>query len=486
MNVSIKWWRRTKTLIQNSWEQLVQNRTRYDTLPPEIINKAVQLPHIREAMVQFSLEEYERNPHYQHVVDTATTHTIGPHPSIICDSKKLEERHNDLAEDEYVKWLSDNQVARTYREIIRQSILTGVAIGIPYDNYNTENMVTTAYNVYGGNCFKSPYDATHQDRIYNGIEYDKNWQPAKFHLLKAQDQYTPHLGRYDTEEYDVSEVLWYGTNYKNGIFWPIPSCLSAFTIYPFLRRYLQAAIEGAEFQASMPMAITLDPKVYSAYAKDVKDSKPVGQYKYEPRMVPTLKPGMSLEGMPYSVPARDQERVMQMFGTTCGLSLSMPRILTLCDSSNSNMASAQVDIQPWSNKIHTDRFDFEPTLRKSFRDWYSLWIRQDSTPRVFMRQHLTYLPHKYVYPDLFQHPDPNKRAAARAADLISGSDTLNRQYSRRGLNFRREIAREAEVLGISPESLIEMILAQRSTQALQILQHNSDTGVIEDGPKTAA
>jgi hypothetical protein len=83
-------------------------------------------------------------------------------------------------------------------------------------------------------------------------------------------------------------------------------------------------------------------------------------------------------------------------------------------------------------------------------------------------------PHTYVYPDLFEHPDPNKRAAARSADLASGSTTLNRQYSNRGMNFRREIQREAEALDITYEELVHIILSSRSTNALSVVEDNQN------------
>ncbi|GAG92563.1 unnamed protein product, partial [marine sediment metagenome] len=220
--------------------------------------------------------------------------------------------------------------------------------------------------------------------------------------------------------------------------------------------------EGEEFKASFPMAVELDPKVYSSYAQSMKESEPTGTFEYDTKTVPTLAPGMTLAGMPHSVSSQDREIIMQMFAATCALSVSMPKNLALGDSSNSNMASAQVDIQPWANKVKIDRFDMEPVFRQAFKWWWDLSVRIEMPSRI-RRPHLLNFPHYYVYPDLFEHPDPNKRASARALDLASGAETLNRMYSNRGLNFRREMERESKALGISVQDLIEIIISSPSS-----------------------
>ena len=78
----------------------------------------------------------------------------------------------------------------------------------------------------------------------------------------------------------------------------------------------------------------------------------------------------------------------------------------------------------------------------------------------------------YVYPDLFDHPDPNKRASARATDLASGATTLNRIYSNCGLNFRRELVREAQSLNITADELAQIYISSRSVNALSVVDDN--------------
>ena len=173
-----------------------------------------------------------------------------------------------------------------------------------------------------------------------------------------------------------------------------------------------------------------------------------------------------------------------MFAATCALSVSMPKNLALGDSSNSNMASTQVDVQPWANKVKIDRFDMEPVFRQAFKWWWELSVRIEM-PFTIRKKHLLMYPHYYVYPDLFEHPDPNKRASARALDLASGAETLNRLYANRGLNFRREMEREAKALGIPVQDLIEIIISSRSADALSVINEEAANQGEESSPQKA-
>ena len=378
-----------------------------------------------------------------------------------------------MVEDEYLYWVSQNSIGKAFRELRREAARSGIGIGIPFlDNNSEENDVPTKYRIFGGQSLKSPSDATYQDRIINGIEYDVNWEPKKFYIIDTDyEWYQPSIN--EVKEYEVSSVIhWCRTSLK-GIMWPVPECYAAFTVYPYLRRYLQAVIEKMEFLSSFPMAVELDPQVYSAYAQTVSEQHPSGQFEYEPRMIPTLKPGMKLTGLPASYAGQETRETMEMFAATCAVTVQMPKNLAIANSDNSNMASAQVDIQPWATKVNIDRFDMEPMFRKSFRDWWDL-AKYMKIPAAVRNKHTNYFPHTYVYQDLFQHPDPNKRASARATDLASGATTLNNLYSQRGLNFRREIEREAKALQLSVEELIKILVSSRSSSALTVLQNNQE------------
>jgi hypothetical protein len=367
--------------------------------------------------------------------------------------------------------MRDNAIGRVYRELRKQAALTGIGIGIPFKRESTQNPIHLSYKVYGFDALKTPYDALPTDRIWNGIEFDKNWEPARFHLIDLDSKLTTLPGNYtkDTKEYTVDEVLNWSNGYEKGVLTPLPECLAAFQIYPFIRRFLQAAIEGEEFRASFPMALEVDANYYSIGSNA---TPPRGEFEYEPRTVRTLPPGTKLAGLPSGMSSTEQTKLIRLFASTCALTVNMPANIALGDSSDSNMASAQVDVQPWANKVNIDRFDMEPMFRKSFNEWYSVAILKEGVfenRASLARKYPQRYPHIYVYTDIHSHPDPGKRANARATDLASGSTTLNRIYSSLGLNARRELVREAELLGITLEEYQQIIISSRSAKSIDVV-----------------
>jgi hypothetical protein len=361
-----------------------------------------------------------------------------------------------------------------FREIRKQAALTGLGFGIPFKKQSSINPIQLGYKVYGADQLKTPADALPSDRIFSGIEYDSNWEPYKFHVL--DQDYTLLNYKYapqQTKEYTVDELIYWSKGYENGLMIPLPECLAAFQIYPFIRRFLQAALEGEEFRASFPIAIEVDATVYSPANKR---EPPRGEFEYEPRTIKTLPPGTKLAGLPGGISSNEQAKLVRLFASTCALTVNMPANIALGDSSDSNMASAQVDVQPWANKIAIDRYDMEPMFRKVFKSWYSLATLKDGvfrTRSTLYRAYPEMFPHIYVYPDIHSHPDPMKRASARAMDLASGSTTLNRIYSQLGTNARRELVREAELLGITLEEYQKIIISSRSQRSIEVVMEQT-------------
>jgi hypothetical protein len=450
----------------------------YDLLPPEKIRAIATInPLIRTELVRFSRSEYDRNPYYQSVINKLASHTIGPFPSIIALSDVLD--WNDTIEDSYHDWMRDNKIAWVYRQIRKEAALTGIGIAIPFKSKQTENPVSLSYKVYGSDCLKTPYDALPSDRIYSGIEYDENWEPYKFHIIDRDygETYTPTNNK-DTKEYTVDELIYWSRGYENGMLTALPECYGAFSFYPFIRRFLQAAIEGEEFRASFPMAIELDPLVYPP-SQNQKENPPYGEFDYEPRSIKTLPVGASLKGLPQGMSSGDKDKLIKTFAGICAVTVEMPFNVAISDSSNSNMASAQVDVQPWANKIEIDRFDMEPgVFRKSFKWWYSVAILKENlfaNRYNIYRKYPTLFPHTNVFTDIHSHPDPAKRANARAIDLVSGATTLNYIYSQNGKNARRELKRDADLFGQEEQTFLDTILAARHNQVINIIGEGDES-----------
>ena len=428
----------------------------YDVLPPREMRAAMTLPWVRETMIRFSKDEYERNPYYASVINKVAEQVIGPCPTMIGIGERAED--NDLIEDSHLLWCQQNRIGKSLREFRKQAALTGIGLMLPV-KIKTDYPVKIGLKVYGGDVLVNPPGVSLDDRIVDGIEYNDDWEPVKFYF---RDE---NFGR-DPKEYSVDEVIYWSRGYESGCLRPIPECVSAFQIYPYIRRYLQAAIEGEEFRTSFPMALELDKTLYSKNTNMMLNK--LEKFSYQPRSVPTLPVGTELKGLPAGANSQDVYKMLRAFGGAAALSIDMPVNLAIGDSSNSNMATAQVDTQPWKNRVNTDRFDLEPELRRSTKVWYTGARNvRGLTPAVSREDpvYRDYYPHKYVYAPLFQHPDPQKNAKSRELDLTSGVGTLNQIYSELGKNARRELQADATLMGITYEDLMERILEARASLA---------------------
>ena len=150
--------------------------------------------------------------------------------------------------------------------------------------------------------------------------------------------------------------------------------------------------------------------------------------------------------------------------------------LALGDSSNSNMSSSQVDMQPWRNKIDVDRFDIQHALYSSFYHWYNRAIRIRAYLTSHAKEkHRESFPFTFAFQNLFSHPDPNKVSNSRMVDLKSGYGTLSRYYSENGMNPKRELAKEAKLLGYTYQEYVQVIMTSRNNYVQQGIYDDTQT-----------
>jgi len=431
----------------------------YNEVPSRIYKRAIERnPALKRLLVEFSLNEYDENPYYKTVIKKWSNSITGPFPSVIAMSD--DDESNNAVEDGYHTWGLKDKVGFAYRELTRMAALTGIGIGIQSNKSNDEHQeIGLTYKIYGTHHLKCPttiptsspgYD---KDYLHDCIQYDKNWNILGFWI---EEQY-----------YEESELIYWYVQEDDGKVCLVPPCGQSFTIYPSIKRIVEAVVKGEEFRAAMPLAVEQDPNVWG---QSVDTSKlPQGRFKYEPGMIPTLLPGQKLVGVPGAgTKGGDQEKIIRLVASSAALSIDMPANLALGDSSNSNMSSSQVDMQPWKNKIEIDRFDIQSALYRSFYHWYKRAIRiRGSLTSYIKEKHRESFPFTFAFQNLFSHPDPNKVSNSRMVDLKSGYGTLSRYYSENGMNPKRELAKEAKLLGYTYKEYVQAIMLSRNNYIQQ-------------------
>lgn len=416
--------------------------------------------HNKRSLIECSIVEDQENSHYTGILNTLSNHCAGTIPIPVCVSEFDE--LNDNIEDMWMDWGITNSIGSAIREMRRVAAQTGLAVAIPYAK-NSDSEIRLAFQIVGQQHLKSPTFAylknPNRPKIVDGIEYLPNGDIAAV-WIQEEDKIDP-------TRYSVPGEAYVWSRKRNIPNWP--ECSSAFTVYPSIRRFLENVMRGEEMKSAMPMAIELG----DSYKVHVGDAIPKGSFKYEPGMVITLPPDTKLNGLNWGAMASDRTKLLDMMVATAARCVDMPLNLARASSSDSNMATAHIDLQPWKYVVDIDRFDFEVFVRWVFRYWYGF---AKYSPNMSSKALL--LPRPPVlfnYTVLFEHPDPAKRASARQTDLVSGASTLTRIYADQGLTARREIRKECKLLGISVEEYIKQLLSSRSKEVAGVLYGTQET-----------
>ncbi len=380
---------------------------------------------------------------------------LGPLPLVVLNHP--DDALNEKIENHWLLWGCLNDIGTVLRQVRRAACATGVGIAVPYKMRNSNHPNPWSYKWIETTQLQNPIGSVPGDRIHRGIEYDENWDVVAIHVKDGTS----------TKEYKLK---------RDGvIFWQkkqniceldfIPECTPAFTVYPTIRRFLEAAIKAEEFTASIPLAIELDKDVYRP---GTDAPMPQGKFEWVPGMVPTLPPGTKLSGINTNISAKERSSALRMMVTAASRCKRFPTNLAMGDSANSNMATAQIDIQPWKTEVKIDRFDFQPVLHQVFNKFKQECVSRGLFPNIDVAE-------SFYYTVLFEHPDPVKNANARAVDLSSGSKTLHMIYAEQSLNPRRELAKEANLLGLTVEKLVEFLLVTRSTSSIKLINEEPDS-----------
>lgn len=410
------------------------------------IKQQLSNPHFRSRLKDVSIFEDESDVHYATLLNLVADHNVGSVPLLTSEHEDNEAA--DEIEDAFLEWAIFNQIGLSLRMLRRSACKNGLAIGIPQISQNPKEPIGFYIRDVSPSRLTTPLDAKASDRIIDGIQYNKNWEPIAI-FIKTEDVLNP-------QEYQVKDIIFWMKRVIEDQYYPIPECAQALCLFPSIRRFFKAVVKGEEFKASIPMACKLDPTIWKP--QDTNQSLPVGSFEYEPNMVPTLPPGVELQGLNVGSHSQDRADYTRLVISAAGRIKKCPANLLLGDSGNLNMSASQVDLQPWQDEVERDRVDFKPIVIQTINWWKE---RAIGTLGYLSQKAKKDLKYSLGYTTTFQHNDPKKRADARQTDLASGSTTLVEIWNQKCGNFRRAIAQEAKNLGISIQELKVKLIESR-------------------------
>jgi hypothetical protein len=432
----------------------------YNEIPRTEMNLLIRHPLARKILYQTSLELDIDGSHYHGMLNTLANHIVGPCPILVgqTDNSLV----NSNIEDRWMQFCSDNEIGSEIRLARRAAARSGICIVLPIKK-EVGNDVKLGLKVIPSEKLHNPTLSDPTRRIFDGIEYNKNYEPIRIFL--------------DTgEEYSTQDIILWWKKKDEQRLAGVPECSSSFCILPSVRRYLDSIIRSAEFRAAIPLAVSLDPLIWGKEAAANMDM-PRGKFPFEPGTIPTLPPGTKLEGIPYSITSQETAENLRLMIGSSARSINMPVNLATGDSSLYNMASSQVDLGPWKENLTIERTDFMPVISRIIKLWLEGGMLVDGyflpkTKDYISKRSLSY---SVSFKSPFKHPDPQKVSNSLFTDLISGATTLTQYHTEEGRNFRRMLEREAQTLGRTYEEMVEIYLVNRSPQVLALIKNLETT-----------
>lgn len=430
------------TLFKNSESKSDDDYLKIDR---NALKRKLTNPHFRTRLRDVSIYEDDIDVHYATLLNLVADHNVGSLP--LPTSLHEDDDSADLLEDKFLEWATFNQIGLSLRILRRTACKTGLAIGIPQISENPKEPIGLYIRDLSPTRLTTPLNAKPSDRIIDGIQYNKNWEPIAI-FVKTEDVLNP-------KEYKVKDIIFWSKRVIEDQYYPLPECAQALCLFPSIRRFFSAVVKGEEFKASIPMACKLDPQIWKPQDAG---QLPTGAFEYEPNMVPTLPPGVELQGLNVGSHSQDRADYTRLVISAAGRIKKCPANLLMGDSGNLNMSASQVDLQPWQDEVERDRLDYKPVVTQVFNWWKERAVGTLGYLTPLAKKNLGF---SLGYTTTFQHNDPKKRADARSTDLSSGSTTLVEIWNQKGGNFRRALQQEAKSLGISVQELKALILQSR-------------------------
>jgi capsid protein len=237
----------------------------------------------------------------------------------------------------------------------------------------------------------------------------------------------------------------------------VPEFASALSNWPELRRYCNAVIAAAETAADY--AMTIESTAPPEEPADDIDSSPnadgaMDTVELKKRMATILPKGWKMSQTKAEQPTTTYPSFVDKKVAEAARCLNMPFTIAALDSSNSNLSARYLDSQIYAKAIKIDRKKLQRLLNRLLDAWLTEAIRipgfLPSTPDRF--------PHKWYWPSIGEHADPDKVASGQGARLRNGTTCLQDECADGGNDWEVVQEKIAASLGLTVDEYRKQIL----------------------------
>jgi len=399
-------------------------------------------PEVRKKIRERARYEVANNCYAQGITRTHVNSIVGTGPrlQVLTSDTSL----NQEVEERWAEWSAARRLPAKLRVLAASRVVDGEAFALLRNGPPVGNVLLDI-EPFECDRVQSPYVATFDSNDPDGIRLDSNGQPASYYIMRRHpgDRIGAGLGGNDYETVSASSVLHLFRMDRPGQHRGVSQIAPALPLFAILRRWTHATLLSAEQVASVTLYLKTNTQINSAAI----DAWAEIAVRHGTMM-------MLPEGWDVAQPKAEQpttayaEFKRAIVSEVCRC-LNMPYNVGAADSAGHSYSSSRLDHQIYGKDLLVEQADFErDCLDRIFAQWVEEAILAGD---ISVGAEAAIARHEWHWDPLIDI-DPQATAASRETNLRSGLVSIPTLYAEDGRDWRAEMAKQAESLGLTLEA----------------------------------
>lgn len=385
MNLNpFKWFQKTELVPLNRFDAASrhQSNTRHwgdaDNLGPQ----ASLQRDTRSTVKIRSRHVVKNNPVLNDIVATRVNDLIGTGPRLCIsipgatpEQQEVFDEASQKIENEWSKWARASRLTNTLKLMKKMEIVDGEGFAVKITNKKIKHPVKLQLKEFESDLVQDFMSVLRTDPFYqDGIQYDKNWEPEKYYVLKRHpgDGFVPTISN-DYDSFDAEQVYHFYRKDRaqqlRGMSWLAP----ALQTIPMADRFTSATLNAAEIAAKLPMWVETDVQIVANQENEDLYNYDEGATNSLPLPygdVPILPAGSKFNGLRPEHPSTTFDSFSKTIWGMIGRCLNMPLNVSNASSAGYNFTSGRLDKLPYQSKLESEREnDLGHFLFRLVNDW---------------------------------------------------------------------------------------------------------------------
>ncbi len=399
---------------------------------------------VRKKLRERARYEIANNGYAGGIVDTFALDVVGqlgPRLQLRTGDPELDQE----AERQWMRWCIATNYGRKLRTLQRARTGDGEGFGLFITNERVRHPVKLDVRpLECDRCHDTGLIRT--DNNVDGVILDEHGNPIRYRMLDNHPGGSVWGRRGAYTEYKAEFVLhWFGRK-RPEQHRGVPEILAALPLFALMRRWTLATVTAAETAANIAGVLTTEVGPDDEPA----DIEAFDAVEVERNTLLTMPGGMGLEQFKAEHPTSTHSEFKRELLCEVARTIAMPRNIAAGDSSDYNFASGKLDDGGYFRGVRVIQGDMgneivDPTFYR--------WVRE---ARLHFGWQIEDEPaHEWLWPG--RPPIDPREAKAETERLGSGATTLPAIYAAAGKDWRAELAKGAEALGVTLEELQGLI-----------------------------